>query len=50
MNTALTHIALHVRDFEAWIAFYGSYCGVGDPNGKIVEFSYGQPLGPGARQ
>lgn len=136
MNTALTHIALHVRDFEACIAFYGSYCGmevchrrsdehsrvvwlsepgkehdfiivvidgganqkqaeddfshlgfavgstqrvdelaaraksdgclvwpprsepypvgyycgVGDPNGNIVEFSYGQPLGPGARQ
>ena len=26
----------------------GSYCGVRDPNGNAVEFSYGQPLGPGA--
>ena len=25
----------------------GYYCGVRDPNGNIVEFSYGQPLGPG---
>jgi catechol 2,3-dioxygenase-like lactoylglutathione lyase family enzyme len=26
----------------------GYYCGVRDPNGNIVEFSYGQPLGAGA--
>ena len=26
----------------------GFYCGVTDPDGNIVEFSYGQPLGPGA--
>lgn len=26
----------------------GYYCGVSDPNGRAVEFSYGQPLGPGA--
>ncbi len=26
----------------------GYYCGVKDPNGNSVEFSYGQPLGPGA--
>ncbi|GIX46223.1 MAG: hypothetical protein KatS3mg131_0434 [Candidatus Tectimicrobiota bacterium] len=26
----------------------GYYCGVRDPNGTVVEFSYGQPLGPGA--
>jgi catechol 2,3-dioxygenase-like lactoylglutathione lyase family enzyme len=26
----------------------GYYCGVRDPNGNVVEFSYGQPLGPGA--
>lgn len=26
----------------------GYYCGVRDPNGAYVEFSYGQPLGPGA--
>jgi catechol 2,3-dioxygenase-like lactoylglutathione lyase family enzyme len=26
----------------------GYYCGVRDPDGKYVEFSYGQPLGPGA--
>ncbi len=28
----------------------GYYCGVRDPDGNMVEFSYGQPLGPGARQ
>ncbi|WP_286261093.1 VOC family protein [Thalassotalea atypica] len=26
----------------------GYYCGVKDPDGHFVEFSYGQPLGPGA--
>ena len=26
----------------------GYLCGVEDPNGYVVEFSYGQPLGPGA--
>ena len=26
----------------------GYYCGVVDPDGAVVEFSYGQPLGPGA--
>lgn len=26
----------------------GYYCGVRDPSGRAVEFSYGQPLGPGA--
>ncbi len=26
----------------------GYYCGLRDPNGNFVEFSYGQPLGPGA--
>src|SRR5262249_25498374 len=26
----------------------GYYCGVRDPNGTVLEFSYGQPLGPGA--
>ena len=28
----------------------GYYCGVKDPDGNFVEFSYGQPLGPGAEQ
>lgn len=28
----------------------GYYCGVRDPAGNYVEFSYGQPLGPGAEQ
>lgn len=27
----------------------GYYCGVRDPEGKAVEFSFGQPLGPGAQ-
>lgn len=26
----------------------GYYCGLRDPDGAFVEFSYGQPLGPGA--
>jgi catechol 2,3-dioxygenase-like lactoylglutathione lyase family enzyme len=26
----------------------GYYCGIADPDGNAVEFSYGQPLGPGA--
>lgn len=26
----------------------GYYCGLVDPDGNFVEFSYGQPLGPGA--
>lgn len=26
----------------------GYYCGIIDPDGYFVEFSYGQPLGPGA--
>ena len=26
----------------------GYYCGLMDPDGNAVEFSYGQPLGPGA--
>jgi len=26
----------------------GYYCGLRDPDGSFVEFSYGQPLGPGA--
>jgi catechol 2,3-dioxygenase-like lactoylglutathione lyase family enzyme len=26
----------------------GYYCGVKDPDGTVVEFSFGQPLGPGA--
>lgn len=28
----------------------GYYCGVADPDGTMVEFSYGQPLGPGAAE
>ena len=27
----------------------GYYCGVVAPDGTCVEFSYGQPLGPGAQ-
>ncbi|TQV80128.1 VOC family protein [Exilibacterium tricleocarpae] len=27
----------------------GYYCGLRDPGGNQVEFSYGQPLGPGAQ-
>lgn len=28
----------------------GYYCGLKDPDGNFVEFSYGQPLGPGAEK
>lgn len=31
---------------DRWPA--GTYCGLRDPDGNAVEFSYGQPLGPGA--
>ena len=27
----------------------GYYCALSDPDGNTVEFSYGQPLGPGAK-
>ncbi len=27
----------------------GYYCGIRDPDGNFVEFSFGQPLGPGTR-
>jgi catechol 2,3-dioxygenase-like lactoylglutathione lyase family enzyme len=33
---------------EAWPTGY--YCGVVDPDGRVVEFSHGQPLGPGSTQ
>ena len=28
----------------------GHFCALHDPDGHVVEFSYGQPLGPGAKQ
>jgi len=28
----------------------GHFCALRDPDGRVVEFSYGQPLGPGAKQ
>ena len=28
----------------------GYYCGIRDPDGNFVEFSFGQPLGPGSEQ
>ena len=28
----------------------GYYCGLRDPAGNYIDFSYGQPLGPGAEQ
>ncbi|PCJ18662.1 MAG: glyoxalase/bleomycin resistance/dioxygenase family protein [Gammaproteobacteria bacterium] len=28
----------------------GYFCGIEDPDGVCVEFSFGQPLGPGAEQ
>ena len=28
----------------------GYFCGVRDPDGQPIEFSYGQPLGPGSRR
>jgi len=27
----------------------GHFCALRDPDGRVVEFSYGQPLGPGAK-
>lgn len=28
----------------------GHFCGLADPDGNMIEFSYGQPLGPGASE
>jgi catechol 2,3-dioxygenase-like lactoylglutathione lyase family enzyme len=28
----------------------GHFCGLADPDGNVIEFSYGQPLGPGAEE
>jgi catechol 2,3-dioxygenase-like lactoylglutathione lyase family enzyme len=28
----------------------GYYCGIKDPDGHVIEFSYGQPLGPGVSE
>jgi catechol 2,3-dioxygenase-like lactoylglutathione lyase family enzyme len=45
--------ALAARAARAWPVVddaypVGYYCGVRDPDGRVVEFSHGQPLGPGA--
>jgi len=48
MTAAVTHIAPHVRDRVACVAFYSLFCGPRDPDGNAVEFSYGQAPGPGA--
>jgi len=56
MTAAFTHVALHVRDLAGCLLWapreepypVGYYCGLRDPDGNAVEFSYGQPLGPGA--
>lgn len=54
MKAAFPHVALHVRSLSACIAIYRDFCGLklvherGDPGGNAVEFSFGQPLGPGA--
>jgi catechol 2,3-dioxygenase-like lactoylglutathione lyase family enzyme len=40
-------LALEPRQ-EPWPVGY--YCGLRDPDGNLVEFSYGQPLGPGAAE
>ncbi len=54
-RTAVDDVVARARDAgllawgpydESWPTGY--YCGVADPDGNIVEFSYGQPLGPGA--
>lgn len=42
---AAGHLAWPVRE-GAWPV--GVYCGLRDPDGRVVEFSFGQPLGPGA--
>jgi len=43
-----TPLALHVRDLEACVASCRDDRGLRDPDGKVVEFSHGQPPGPGA--
>ena len=39
MNVALTHIALHVLDLEACIAFYDDFCGMGVCQRRTDEHS-----------
>ena len=39
MNVALTHIALHVSDLDACIAFYDNYCGMGICQRRTDEHS-----------
>ena len=29
---------------------FGDYCALKDPDGNLVKFSYGQPLGPGVAE
>ena len=54
-KSAVDQIAQRARDAGclAWEARQepypvGYYCALKDPQGNFVEFSYGQPLGPGA--
>ena len=56
-RAAVDAIAHRARDAQclAWPPVQeaypvGYYCGVKDPDGYFVEFSYGQPLGPGAEE
>lgn len=50
---AVDDVAARGGDLLAWPprqAPYpvGYYCALKDPDGRFIEFSYGQPLGPGA--
>jgi len=44
--------AAGILEWEPRIEPYpvGYYCGIKDPDGNFVEFSYGQPLGPGSSE
>lgn len=40
------HLAWPPRDLPFPV---GHFCALRDPDGRVIEFSYGQPLGPGAQ-
>ncbi len=47
MQPSLTHLALQVKDLDACVAFYREFCFLLAPHRSTLEFSFGQPMGPG---
>ncbi|MBV71192.1 MAG: glyoxalase/bleomycin resistance/dioxygenase family protein [Myxococcales bacterium] len=54
-KAAVDELAEHAKDANCLVWAprqepfpVGYYCGIRDPDGYFIEFSYGQPIGPGA--